>query len=98
MREFVTRYNNATNVLPKRFEPVASEIFTVDVLPGREFITIVQGKQHGETDCFCRDCFLYSTQTNNKRLCEIGQLVCRSYEREDGRQVVIRERKPFQWS
>lgn len=74
MREFVTRYNSATNVLPKRFEPVASEIFTVDVLPGREFITIVQGKQHGETNCFAVIVFYITLKRITKDFVKSGNL------------------------
>lgn len=98
MRQLVTHYDRKNNILPSRFEPSAAEVFSIDLFPNKEFITIVVGKQHDETGCFCRDCFLYKADNAGKRLCECGKVVCRSYERKDGRQVVVYERKPITWN
>lgn len=105
MRELVTRFDPERGKAPRRFEPCAAEIFSVDVLPDRIFLALAVGEAKEETGCFCRECFFFGAsdgnggngETSGKRICERGRFVCRSYERADGRQVIVREKLPFAW-
>ncbi len=98
MRTLVTNFDFSKNERPVRFEPEAAEIFGVDCLGNKRFVAVAVGKVNGETGSFCRDCDFYLGSKCGKNLCEVGKVVCRSYERKDGRQIVIKEKKPFIWA
>lgn len=98
MRTLVTNFVFSANKRPRRFEPTVAEVFDVDCLENKRFVAIAVGKVKGETGSFCRDCDFYLGSKCGKNLCEVGKVVCRSYERKDGRQIVIKEKKPFLWA